>query len=328
LKLVYSDRYAVDIGDHPWMTGKYAETLKQLTEQAQLSSFTVLEAPMADDQDILRTHTLGYWQKLCDVDFSDEEERLMELPVSSALVDLFWRMAGGSILATETTLNEGVCIHLGGGFHHAFPDHGAGFCLINDIVVSIQSVMSRGMADRVAVIDCDLHQGDGTAWIFKDDSSITTFSIHQRRTFPHFKQQSSIDIEVENGVSDERYLAMLADGLSTVSKHGPFDLIHYQAGADPYQKDTLGGLALTIEGLSKRDHMVIDWATNMGVPTVVTLGGGYPESITELGQIHANTALTAIEAAGRFRKTVERPCANVQSSEMEMMASGNGEYCG
>jgi acetoin utilization deacetylase AcuC-like enzyme len=301
LTLIYSDRYAVDIGDHPWMTGKYAETLRQFKELVPESSFSVLEAPMADDQDILRTHTFDYWQKLCDIDFSDEEDRLLELPISSGIIDFFWRMAGGSVLATETALDEGICVHLGGGFHHAFPDHGAGFCLINDIAVSIQSILRRRMVDRVAVIDCDLHQGDGTAWIFRDDSSVTTFSIHQKRTFPHFKQQSTVDLELENGIGDEEYLAVLSEGLNRVTDCGPFDLVHYQAGADPYTRDTLGGLSLSIEGLQQRDQMVIDWATTTDTPTVITLGGGYPESIIELGRIHANTALVAIAATDILR---------------------------
>ena len=180
MKLVYSEHYAVDIGVHPWMTGKYAETLRQLTELVPASAFTLLESPMADDQDILLTHTLDYWQKLCDMDFSEEEDRLLELPISSGIIDFFWRMAGGSILATETALDEGICVHLGGGFHHAFPDHGAGFCLINDMAVSIQKAMGSGAVDKVAVIDCDLHQGDGTARIFKADSSVTICSM----TFP------------------------------------------------------------------------------------------------------------------------------------------------
>ncbi|MDP6527018.1 MAG: histone deacetylase, partial [Kiritimatiellia bacterium] len=197
---------------------------------------------------------------------------------------------------------DGVCVHLGGGFHHAFPDHGAGFCLINDIAVSIQKALSSRMINRAAVIDCDLHQGDGTAHIFKDDPSVTTFSIHQQRTFPHFKQQSTIDLELEDGAEDEQYLSLLSGGLDEIAKHGPFDLVHYQAGADPYVKDTLGGLALTIEGLHKRDRMVVDWAANEGVPIVITLGGGYPESITEIGKIHANTALAAIEAAARLNR--------------------------
>jgi acetoin utilization deacetylase AcuC-like enzyme len=160
------------------------------------------------------------------MDFSEDEERLMELPVSSGIIDFFWRMAGGSILATETALDEGICVHLGGGFHHAFPDHGAGFCLINDMAVSIQKAMGSGAVDKVAVIDCDLHQGDGTAWIFKDVPSVTTFSIHQGRAFPHFKQQSSIDVELENDVEDKLYLAKLADGLNKMAEYGPFDLVH------------------------------------------------------------------------------------------------------
>jgi acetoin utilization deacetylase AcuC-like enzyme len=300
VKLVYSDRYAVDIGDHPWMTGKYAETVRLLKDRVASSSFSVIESPMADDQDILRAHTFTYWQKLCDIDFSEEEERLLELPVTSEVIDLFWRMAGGTVLATEIALVEGISVHVGGGFHHAFPGLGFGFCLINDIAVSVKSVLDRGMIRRAAIIDCDLHQGDGTAWIFKDDPSVVTFSVHQRQNFPHYKQQGTVDLHLENGTEDRQYLAILSDGLAEIAaNHGPFDLIHYQAGADPYKGDTLGDLALTVKGLQARDRMVMEWAVGMGTPIVITLGGGYPESITEVAQIHLNTILTALETAGR-----------------------------
>jgi len=300
VKLVYSDSYTVDIGDHPWMTGKFAETVRQLKDLVPPSSISLVESPMADDQDILRVHTFAYWQQLCNIDFSEEEERLLELPLSSDLIDLFWRMAGGTVLATEIALVEGICVHVGGGFHHAFPGHGSGFCLINDIAVSIKSVLDRGMIGRAAVIDCDLHQGDGTAWIFKDDPSAVTFSIHQQQNFPYIKQQSTVDLQLENGTEDQQYLAILSAALAElVVSHGPFDLIHYQAGADPYKGDTLGDLELTFEGLQSRDRMVMDWAAGMGTPIVITLGGGYPESITEVVQIHLNTILTALETAGR-----------------------------
>lgn len=300
MKLVYSDSYAVDIGDHPWMTGKFAETVRQLKDRVPSSSFSIIESPMADDQDILRAHTFAYWQQLCNIAFSEEEERLLELPVTSDLIDLFWRMAGGTVLATEIALVEGICVHVGGGFHHAFPGHGSGFCLINDIAVSVKSALDRGKISRAAVIDCDLHQGDGTAWIFKDDPSVVTFSIHQKRNFPYIKQQSTVDLQLENGTEDQQYLTILSAGLAElVASHGPFDLIHYQAGADPYKGDTLGDLALTVEGLQVRDRMVMDWAAGMCTPIVITLGGGYPESITEVAQIHLNTILTALDEAGR-----------------------------
>ncbi|MFW6151653.1 MAG: histone deacetylase [Verrucomicrobiota bacterium] len=300
MELVYSDRYNIDIGEHPWSPRKYEETLRMLREMTPESTWSISNAPMAEDEDILRVHSFEFWRKLNDIDFMEEEERILELPITAGLIDLFWRMAGGTALATETALKEGLCVHIGGGFHHAYPDYGAGFCLINDIAVSVRSVQEKGLAERIAIIDCDVHQGDGTAWIFKDEPNVITFSIHQLRNFPRIKRSSSIDIDMEDATGDAHYLAMLRDGLGQVAAYGPFDLVHYQAGADPYSKDTLGGLALTTEGLQRRDSMVLDWAATQNAPAIVTLGGGYTETIQDVARIHANTILAAVKASKQF----------------------------
>jgi acetoin utilization deacetylase AcuC-like enzyme len=294
VKIVFSDQYHIHIGPHPWRTDKYAEVARRVKESVPANALSFVEAPMADDEDILRVHTREFLKKLRAADFSEKEARLLELPVSPSLIDLFRRMTGGTIAATETALDEGMCVHAGGGFHHAFPDRGTGFCLINDIAVSVRSVIERGMARRAAVIDCDLHQGDGTAWIFRDDPDVATFSIHQGQNFPDLKQESTIDIELEDGVEDESYLRRLSDGLDVLfTEHGPFDLVHYQAGADPYKGDSLGGLCLSIEGVRNRDRMVLERTSSLGIPVVVTLGGGYAESFDDLVRIHTNTVLTA-----------------------------------
>jgi len=296
MKIVFSSKYNVDIGNHPWRTDKYAAVINRLQTHSCKNSIIIVESPLANDEDILRAHTMDYWHKLCNSSFTEEDERLLELPISDALIDLFWRMTGGTVLATEIALDEGLCVHLGGGFHHAFPDHGTGFCLINDIAVSVRSVIDRGMVERACIVDCDLHLGDGTAFIFRDDADVTTFSIHQFRNFPWFKQKSTIDIALEDGIGDKVYLEKLNTELNTLfNLYGPFDLLHYQAGADPYRGDSLGGLSLSIEGLQERDRMVLKHAYSHGVPVIITLGGGYPESFDDLVQIHLNTVLTALQ---------------------------------
>ena len=250
-----------------------------------------------DDEDILRVHTLDYWQKLCDLSFSPEEIGQVEIPISQVVVDLFWWAAGGTILASEEALKDGACVHLGGGFHHAFPSYGAGFCLINDIAVSLRTLLDKEMIGTAAVIDCDLHQGDGTASIFREDPRVFTMSIHQRRAFPFIKQHSTLDVELEDGIADEAYLEALASALGTVfDGRRYYDLVHYQAGADPYAGDTLGGLRLSAEGLLKRDRLVLDAAMKAGSPVVVTLGGGYPVDVADVVQIHTHTVLATREA--------------------------------
>lgn len=294
MKVVYSADYAVSLGEHPWHTSKYARVLARLKSQDALTDQEVIEAQMADDEDILRVHTLDFWQKLHDVDFSAEEIERLEIPVNQAVVDFFWRTAGGSIQASEQALTDGVCVHLGGGFHHAYPSYGSGFCLINDIAVSLRSLQGRGLIKGAAVIDCDLHQGDGTAWIFRDDPAVFTFSMHQRRAFPYFMQRSSLDIELEDETGDEEYLAKLSAALKTIfDGKRQYDLVHYQAGADPSAKDTLGNLRLSDAGLMERDRRVFAAAAAAQVPVVVTLGGGYPVAVEDVVRIHTNTVLAA-----------------------------------
>lgn len=296
MKVVYSKHYAIDIAPHPWHTSKYALVLDRLKALGVLAETDIIEAEMAKDEDITRVHTMDFWKKLCDEDFSDEERRLLELPINRAVVDFFWRSAGGTIQASEQALRDGVCVHLGGGFHHAYRSYGSGFCLINDIAVSLRSLQERGWIERAAVLDCDVHQGDGTAAIFKDDPRIFTFSMHQRRAFPYFKQLSSLDIELEDETGDDEYLAALSRALANIFDGSrQFDLIHYQAGVDPSAKDTLGNLRLSEAGLRERDRRVFAAASAAQVPVVVTLGGGYPTEVEDVVRIHVNTVLAALE---------------------------------
>lgn len=299
MKVVYSDHYKVDLGDHPWPTAKYGLVLKRLKAEGLIAASDIFEAPLARDEDVLRVHTLEYWQKLYDRNFSEEESALMEIPPSPTVIDFFWRMTGGTLLASELALKDGACIHLGGGAHHAYPDYGSGFCLINDIAVSLRMLLDNHTISSAAVIDCDLHQGDGTARIFRDDFRVQTLSIHQRHAFPHFKQKSTIDIALEDGVEDREYNAALSSALERIfdgRRH--YDLVHYQAGADPYVGDTLGGLCLSIDGLLARDRLVFNAARAAAVPVVVTLGGGYPSNVDDVVTIHCNTFKAAAEMYG------------------------------
>ena len=305
MKVVYSEHYGVNIGNHPWHTSKYALVLDRLKAEGVIADSDVIEAPIADDEDILRVHELKYWQKLHDLDFSEEEIERLEIPVSQSIVDLFWRAAGGTIRASELALTDGCCVHIGGGFHHAFPARGTGFCLINDIAVSVRTLLDKDLIGSAAVIDCDLHQGDGTAWIFRDEPRVVTLSLHQRRAFPYFKQRSTLDIELDDGTSDEEYLRALASALQTVfDGTSRYDILHYQAGADPYSGDTLGGLNLSVAGLLARDNLILGTAMSARIPVIITLGGGYAVNVNDVVRIHCNTvraAQGAIAAGHRLR---------------------------
>lgn len=203
--------------------------------------------------------------------------------------------AGGSTAAGRTALGEGVCFHVGGGFHHAFPDHGEGFCLINDVAVAVRSLIADGAVDRAAVVDCDVHHGNGTAAVFSDDERVFTFSLHQERNYPMHKPPGSLDVGLRDGVGDEEYLGVLRDRLPEVLEWGP-ELVFYLAGADPYRDDQLGGLALTKQGLRERDGTVLEACRREGVPVAVCLAGGYAVRLRDTVEIHCGTGRAAAEA--------------------------------
>lgn len=299
MNIIYSNKYEVKFDDHPWHTSKYWLILDNLRSQGILTDLHILEAPIADDIDILRVHTFEYWQKLNSLDFSDEEIDHAEVPLTSETVDFFWRMAGGTILAGEQALIDGICVHLGRGFHHAHQSHASGFCLLNDIAIGLRGLLNRGMIHSAAVIDCDLHQGDATARIFRDDPRVFTLSLHQQDAFPYYKQHSDLDIELPAGTGDAEYLAALDESLVILFADGRhFDFLHYQAGVDTYVNDQLGRFQLSEEGLRERDRRIIKTALAREIPLVVTLGGGYTTDPAEVARLHANTVVEAFLAYG------------------------------
>jgi acetoin utilization deacetylase AcuC-like enzyme len=228
-------------------------------------------------------HTREYLDKLRNDTLTPDEIATLELPWISQLADLFRLMVGGTCAAASAALEEGMSAHLGGGLHHAFANHGEGFCPMNDVAVAI-----RKLHRRAAVIDCDVHHGNGTAMIFEHDPEVFTFSIHQQHNYPLFKPRSDLDIGLEDRAGDARYLSALADALPQVFAHGP-ELVVYLAGADPYEGDRLGGLAVTKTGLRERDRMVVRAARAAGVPLVTVLAGGYATDVRDTVDIHVAT---------------------------------------
>ena len=295
-KLVYSDKYhRVDIGQHVFPVLKYKLIHEQLIVRGLATKGDFVEPAPASEEDILLVHTPEYVKKLRDGTLSQVEIYTLELPYSPELVDTFRICAGGTTLSGEVALAEGIGIHIGGGFHHAFPDHGEGFCVFNDVAIAIRKLQKDNRIIRSCVIDCDLHQGNGTAYIFRDDKDVFTFSIHQENNYPAVKPPSDLDIGLEDGTGDDIYLAHLEKNIPKIVERSRPDLIIYLAGADPYRDDQLGGLFLTMDGLKRRDEIIIHLCHEKGIPLVILLAGGYAWKTEETIEIHCQTIASAIE---------------------------------
>ncbi|MBZ5547504.1 MAG: histone deacetylase [Acidobacteriia bacterium] len=324
-KLVYSDDYFLPIGSHVFPAEKYKRIHDRLLADNVAAASDFVSPRPATDQDVLLVHTPQYVTKLKTGTLSAREELEMEVPYSPELVRAFWLAAGGSILAAEHALNDGVALSIGGGFHHAFPDHGEGFCMIHDVAIAIRRMQRDEKIRTAMTVDCDVHQGNGTAVIFsgppcygnrltlgtadppgpahqtrvhKQTSDVFTISLHQENNYPAFKPPSSLDLNLPDGIEDADYLACLGNALSLgLSKLKP-ELICYVAGADPYREDQLGGLSLTIEGLKQRDALLFQIAKGEGIPVMVTLAGGYAHKLEDTVTIHCNTIAAAKEIFG------------------------------
>jgi acetoin utilization deacetylase AcuC-like enzyme len=254
-----------------------------------------VEPEPATDDDVALVHHRDYIRKLKTGTLSYLEILRLEIPYSPELIRAVWLCAGGSILAGRLALQSGVAANLGGGFHHAFADHGEGFCVLHDVAISIRRLQKEKLIERAMTVDCDVHQGNGTADIFAADPSVFTLSIHQERNYPYPKPPSTLDVNLEDGTEDEEYLAALEQGLAQSLADFQPDLICDLAGADPYREDQLGGLRLSLEGLQRRDRLVLETARSRKIPAVVTLAGGYARHLEDTIRIHTNTICVAKE---------------------------------
>jgi acetoin utilization deacetylase AcuC-like enzyme len=322
-KLVYSDAYYLPIGAHVFPAEKYRRVRDRLIASSVAAATDFLEPQPATDQDILLVHKPEYVQKLKTGTLSPREEMELEVPFSPELVNAFWLAAGGSIMAARQCLSDRVSISIGGGFHHAFPDHGEGFCMIHDVAVAIRRLQRDDKIRTAMTVDCDVHQGNGTAAIFAGTRTesvplpsvsnptlpgapktkmrgahagdVFTISLHQHNNYPLHKPPSSIDVDLPDGTGDDDYLAWLDNALSSGLRQFEPDLLCYVAGADPYKEDQLGGLSLTIDGLKKRDELVFRVARARDIPVMVTFAGGYARNVDDTVTIHCNTVIAAKE---------------------------------
>ncbi len=318
-KLIYSDGYSLPIGPHVFPAEKYRLVRERLLAAGVAAAEDFLTPEPATEEDVLRVHGAGYVRKLLTGTLTPPEELQLEIPYSPELVKAFWLHAGGSILAAQRSLADGVSVNLGGGFHHAFPDHGEGFCMINDVAIAIRRMQADKKIERAMVVDCDVHQGNGTAAIFNRRTrpaplpstgpamlgratqaepaapDVFTISLHQEHNYPAWKPPSSIDVHLPDGIGDAQYLAWLDNALSSALRQFQPDLLCYVAGADPYREDQLGGLALSLEGLKRRDDLVFRVARTRRIPVMVTFAGGYAVNLSDTVTIHANTVIAASE---------------------------------
>jgi acetoin utilization deacetylase AcuC-like enzyme len=337
--VVYSARYHIDIGPHVFPTRKYERVHTRLLEMGMIRSSDVVEPRPATWDELALVHTAAYLTAMRDGTLSHEELAQLELPWSEEMVDGFRLMVGGTIEAAliacglekfgivnlEFGIRTGsggsnsefgthskflipnskfrITCHLGGGLHHAFPNHGEGFCPFNDVAVAVRVLQQRGVS-RVAIVDLDVHHGNGTAYIFNPrgeecrgedaDGAVFTFSMHQQHNYPMWKPRGSLDVGLPDGAGDATFLRELEPALPRVLAHHP-QCVFYLAGADPYENDQLGGLRLTKDGLRQRDRMVVTAVRSAGIPLVVTLAGGYAMRVEDTVDIHVAT----IEEASR-----------------------------
>ena len=303
-KFVYHEEYwMLNTGKHVFPVRKYRLIYERLAAiGARKENF--LKPESASVEDLQLVHSPKYLRKLQTGTFPKDELEALELPFSPELLSFFRLSVGGTILAAERALADGLCVHLGGGFHHAFADHGEGFCLLNDTAVAVEKLQREGRIGRAMIVDCDVHQGNGTAAIFEKREDVFTFSIHQMDIYPSEKMTGSLDIGLWSGDGDRAYLGAMREHFPRLYRDFRPDLVFYLAGADPLAGDQLGGLTVTKAGLLTRDRIVLEGAFLMKIPVVILLAGGYARDPAETTDVHVNTIRTAVVMKRRSARLI------------------------
>ena len=296
MKIVFSKHYTARTPGHVFRADKFEAALKLLLKEGAVSKKDILAPAAPSKADLLLAHSPAWVRKCLEFRFKPEDSVRAELKITRAVARAHLMNVGGTILAARLALENGVGINCGGGSHHAFRDHGEGFCLLNDIAVAIKKLLEERRIKRSLVIDLDAHQGNGTASIFSGDKRVFTFSMHGAGTYPEKKEKSSLDIELRPGAADAAYLAALKRELPKAMNKSRPDLAVYVAGADVYRRDLLGGLGLTMGGIRKRDAFVFSCCRARSVPVALVLSGGYAKKFTDTVRIHANTVKAALKA--------------------------------
>ena len=294
MQAFYSDRYLLPLPPgHRFPMEKYARLRERVARE--LPQVRLSEAPAATDAELLRAHDADYVERIVSGCLSHEEQRAIGFPWSPAMVERSRRSAGATLAACRTAWREGIAANLAGGTHHAARDRGAGFCVFNDAIVAARAMQAEGLAQHVAIIDGDVHQGDGSASIAADDPSIFTLSLHGAKNFPFRKARSDLDVELPDGTQDAAYLEALEGALAEMFRRFSPDVAIYLAGADPYAGDRLGRLSLTRQGLAARDAMVLRTCGERDIPLALAMAGGYAENIDDTVAIHFSTVRAAAD---------------------------------
>jgi acetoin utilization deacetylase AcuC-like enzyme len=307
LPLFFSDTFEFPLPEgHRFPLHKY-RLLRLAVEQSDIIKRVQLEIPpAADDEQLLRVHTAAYLEKVKAGVLDPADTRRIGLPWSAELVERSRRSVGGTISACRAALETGLAMNLAGGTHHAHAGFGSGFCVFNDVAVAVREIQANGLAERILIIDCDVHQGDGTAEIFADDKTVTTFSIHGERNFPFRKSVSDLDLGLPDGTGDDDYLAALGSALKALFTPEAPELAVYLAGADPFMDDRLGRMNLSKTGLAERDALVLSACSARNVPLAITLGGGYARQIADAVDLHLQTVRIALKSFEDIRDTRRR----------------------
>jgi len=305
MRVFYSPHYYADIGDtHTFPIGKFELVRDRLLREGTLSPDELIEPQPASVDDVLLVHTEDYISRLRAGYLTTKEVRRLGLPWSESLVRRSFYAVGGTISAALSSLTDGFSSNLAGGTHHSFADRGEGFCVLNDVAIAIRTLRHRGFIRRAAIVDCDVHQGNGTATIFAKDPDTFTLSIHGANNYPLFKATSTLDIELPDGTSDDVYLKCVSDAVSIVFDWNP-DIVFYLGGADPFAGDKLGRLAVSMHGLRERDEQVLNKCFLNEVPVTTVMSGGYGKDINDTIEIHCNTI--------RAVKTIFEPHAQLKT---------------
>jgi acetoin utilization deacetylase AcuC-like enzyme len=301
LKIYYTDIFPIPLPEkHTFPGDKYHLLRRRITEGLGHHPIDMQVPAPAAREAILRAHDAEYIRRLFGGELTDREIRRVGLPWSEEMMERTRHSVGGTISACRAAMSDGIAANLGGGTHHAFHDHGQGFCWLNDAVIAARAMQAEGRAAHILIVDCDVHQGNGTAALARHHPSLFTFSIHGKNNFPYRKEKSDLDIELPNGTDDGAYLDALEKGLAAATRRFRADLAIYLAGADPYRKDRFGRLALSKAGLARRDHLVLNHLQDADIPAAVTLAGGYAPDVRDIVDIHFQTIETALAFKEKF----------------------------
>jgi acetoin utilization deacetylase AcuC-like enzyme len=289
-----SAQYVIALPDgHRFPIAKYALLRDAVLAEGVVRAEDLHDPARAPLDDVRRVHDTDYLDRLVKGTMPAAEQRTLGFPWSEGLVERSFRASGGTLEAADRALRDGIAMNLAGGTHHAFASHGEGFCVLNDVAIAVRALRAQGRIRRAAIVDLDVHQGNGTHHIFTGDDDTCTFSMHGRRNYPFRKVPGRFDVELEDGTDDTEYLERLADALPRVLAAARADLVLYLAGADPHEGDSLGRLGLTFDGLMRRDALVLESARAIGVPVAIAIAGGYGRDIHDTVRVHVNTARIA-----------------------------------